>query len=80
MDAAPELTNPERALLITQIINSIGGTRLVNAAGWAALWFADIEILRSCAQCDTMQNWIFAELFSTENKAFHGFCWIVCYC
>lgn len=42
----------------------------MNAAGWAALWFADIEILRSCAQCDTMQNWIFAELFSTENKSF----------
>ena len=42
----------------------------MNAAGWAALWFADVEILRSCAQCDTMQNWIIAELLSTDNRNF----------
>ena len=65
MDSAPELADPERAHLITQIINSIGRTRLVNAAGWAALWFADIEVLRSYAQGDT---WLIAELLSTESK------------
>lgn len=68
MDSAPKLTDPERVHLITQIINSIGRTRLVNAAGWAALWFADIEVLRSYAQGDTMQNWIIAEFLSTESR------------
>lgn len=70
MDSAPELTDPERAHLITPIINSIGRTGLVNARGWAALWFADIEVLRSYAQGDTMQNWIILELLGPENNTF----------
>ena len=42
----------------------------MNVGGWTALWFADIEVLRSYAQGDTMQNWIILELLGPENNTF----------
>lgn len=66
MDSAPELTDPERSNLIRDIMTTTA-TGDVNAAGWAALWFADIELLRSAAQ-DRMRTWIIAESLGTENR------------